>query len=124
MTSRTEGDKADEIRLLNEESEMSLEELRRRYLGDDEINPPGSFTSTLNGNSLLTPTKESESVEENVRGEGESSLSYLVKDNLLKEDEEPDDDDYEPPNYWKNVIRVGSIYQVSKTWNFRNDFLL
>lgn len=101
-----EGDDADdELRMLNEENEMSVEELRRRYYGEaaaeSEIHPgPSSSSAGPSSSKTLDIAKPS------------SSANKYFGDINLNDEEE--DEDYVPLNsdYWKKEIRIGDDFQV------------
>lgn len=99
---------ADELRLLEEEGEMSIEELRRRYFGEAEL--PALPDSTD------SPDSSHDNSADN--GVNQAGPSYFNEDVL----NENDDDEYEPPpEPWKKVVRVGADYQVILAFAFSKD---
>lgn len=88
----------DELRMLEEESEMSVEELRRKYAG-------GADLDTSGGPSAST-SHIAAAAEDIVAG-------YFSADGALLEDDEDDAEEYSPPtDPWKKAVRVGPEYQV------------
>jgi hypothetical protein len=101
------GDVDEELRLLNEEGEMTVEELRRRYYGDTA--PAEPALPNDNGNQPCSSTLPNLLAAQ--------PLKSLFVDNSFGSDEE--DEEYVPraPEYWKKDIRVGEDYQVSHLMN-------
>lgn len=114
-------DNDDELNMLQQESEMSLEELRRRY----------GITTEETSNLQVTSTSSSRINSSSRRGIGISEARRVVVTNFadstefaassstygtyfteeVLRDDEPDED-YQPPEPWKRCIRVGKMYQV------------
>lgn len=111
-------DQTDELRLLNEESELSIEELRRRYLCDVNVEDSLPDFGQATSSKLITTSKSDKqssgktSIFTKSSEKSHSDLAYLTS-SPLKGDDEEGDEDYNPPTEnWKNVIRVGLAYQV------------
>jgi hypothetical protein len=98
------GDVNEELRLLNEENEMSVEELRRRYYGETAPAEP-ALPNDVGGQPSSSALSTFASVQ---------PLKSLFVDNVIGSDDE--DDEYVPKaaEYWKKDIRVGDDYQVSQ----------
>lgn len=90
----------EELRLLNEEGEMTVEELRRRYYGDP--NPEPALPSDI-GDQPCSSTLPNLAATDPLN-------SYF--DNSLGSDDE--DEEYVPKTaeYWKKEVRIGDNYQV------------
>uniref|UniRef100_A0A1I7TVC0 SANT domain-containing protein n=1 Tax=Caenorhabditis tropicalis TaxID=1561998 RepID=A0A1I7TVC0_9PELO len=99
-----EGDYADELKDLEDEGEMSLEELQRKYgyqpAGGDVSEQNDSANGQNNGETSSAPN---ENFDSTILDMG-NSLSGL----------DDDDDDYSPPDPWKRSIRVDpNLFQAS-----------
>jgi len=98
-----DNDVNEELRLLNEEGEMSVEELRRRYCVDPEPMLPNDVvdqpcSSALPSSGAVNPLK-----------------SYFMDGQGQGSDEE-EDEEYVPKvnEYWKKEVRIGNSYQAEK----------
>ncbi|CAP31931.1 Protein CBG13072 [Caenorhabditis briggsae] len=88
-----DGDYADELKDLEDEGEMTIEELQRKY----GYNPPGNAEEAIDdGNSA--GDSSSAAHEHSILDLGNSQSGY-----------EDDDDDYAPPDPWKRTIRVDPV---------------
>lgn len=96
------GDAEDELRLLNEENEMSVEELRRRYYGDAAPAEP-TLPSDISDQPSSSATTSLVATQ---------TLKTFFVESALSDSE---DEEYVPavPEYWKKEIRIGDEYQVS-----------
>uniref|UniRef100_A0A914BWC1 Mesoderm induction early response protein 1 n=1 Tax=Acrobeloides nanus TaxID=290746 RepID=A0A914BWC1_9BILA len=116
-------DDVNELNELQAESEMSIEELRRKYYGELAAESTSvQVTSTTRtsssrrnrGITAIETTKEvvveyADSTEPGSSSKSSHQLTYFTEDMLR--DDEPDEE-YKPPEYWKKVIRVGKMYQA------------
>lgn len=90
----------EELRALNEESELSVEELRRRYYGNAI---PEGLPSDIGDQSCSSTVPNLAASQ---------PLKAFYVENAFESDEE--DEEYVPrePEYWKKEIRIGENYQV------------
>jgi hypothetical protein len=88
----------EELRLLNEENELSVEELRRRYYGDP--NPEPTLPADQPCSSALPTSVAAD------------PLKSYFGENIVGSDSE--DEEYVPraAEYWKKEVRIGENYQV------------
>lgn len=107
-----ESEDADELRLLTDDAELSIEELRRRY----NFNEP-TREATAAAGAGDEPSSSSTRIEISTTTTtttavvtGAAAADYLA--DFFPDDEE--DDDYVPKQvfYWKKEIRIGDAYQV------------
>ncbi|KAH7711511.1 Solute carrier family 35 member E1-like protein [Aphelenchoides avenae] len=123
-------DEADELAMLQDDAEMSIEELRRKYgLADDGEGSDGVSSSTAAASktqyyesyarserTVVSSSSDAagSSCSVSVRSEVVASSSGL--ENLIEPSEEvldeEQDADYIPPDQYKKDVRVGSEYQV------------
>lgn len=96
-------DVTDELRLLNEENEMSVEELRRRYYGAPS-EPEPTLPSDLSDQPCSSTLPILVATD---------PLKKLFGDNVLDSSED-EDEDFVPKatEYWKKEVRIGENYQV------------
>lgn len=120
LAGRSDFDQTEELRLLNEESELSIEELRLRYLCEKvnvEDNLPdlgqANNTTSSSKNTIKQSTNGKTTILTKSTEKSHSNLAYLTGSLSKADNEEGEDEDYSPPTEnWKNVIRVGFAYQV------------
>ncbi|CAD6198175.1 unnamed protein product [Caenorhabditis auriculariae] len=96
-------DYADELKDLEDEGEMTLEDLRRKYGVGDECD---------NGDYKDAPQTSSET---NVQGPSSlpNELSYLDEMANSLSGNEDEDGDYAPPDLWRRQVRVNAeLYQA------------
>lgn len=95
----------EELALLAEEGELSVEELRQKYLG---VAPESSTSSHSSLNQNDSNTLQLSNM---VSGTGATSSMTYFTDDILND--ENDDEEYlPPPDPYKKFVRVGSDYQV------------
>lgn len=90
----------DELRLLSEEGELDIEELRRRYGG------AGAGQPTSGGDIVAS---SSSTVE--VRSSGLTAI-FAGNESPGEDDEDEEDGEYMPTEFWRKPVRIGPEYQV------------
>lgn len=100
-------DNLEELALLTEEGELSVEELRRKYFGEA---PESSTSSHSSPNQNGVDTAHYSNLPREISETGAtSSLTYFT-DEIFNDE---NDDEYIPPlDPYKKLVRVGSDYQV------------
>lgn len=89
---------------------MSVEELRKKYLGVAPESSNSSHSSSIQ-NNLFDVDCNNDTLNINSEINNTKSLAYFTDDVL--NDENNDDDDYlPPPDPFQKFIRVGIDYQV------------
>nr|CAD2172171.1 unnamed protein product [Meloidogyne enterolobii] len=119
-----EEDYGNELKELQEDGELSIEELRRKYYGNEEIGEIPKTSKEIGENLKDAKNAQSSSFScsqqrvGSLRGKIISSIASTCEaavNNYFKPEdlEEDESEDYLPPELWKKEIRLGPDYQVS-----------
>nr|CAD2145961.1 unnamed protein product [Meloidogyne enterolobii] len=120
-----EEDYGNELKELQEDGELSIEELRRKYYGNEEIGETAKTSKEIEENLKDAKNAQSSSFScpqqqrvGSLRGKIISSIASTCEaavNNYFKPEdlEEDESEDYLPPELWKKEIRIGPDYQVS-----------
>uniref|UniRef100_A0A915D0G1 ELM2 domain-containing protein n=1 Tax=Ditylenchus dipsaci TaxID=166011 RepID=A0A915D0G1_9BILA len=111
-------DNADELRLLAEEGEMSVEELRRKYLGGDDFALDSGSPSSSNHSHELAPQPgcSTATVLPSASTSTDKYGYFALKTSAIYEgaEDEEEDEEYAPPEFWKKSARVGPEFQANQ----------
>ena len=106
-----ENEDVDELRLLNDDAELSIEELRRRYNFNEptrevtEAADAGDQPSSSSTRIVVSTTTTTTTIVAN-----KATNDYFA--DCFHDDEEDDDYVPRPVFYWKKDVRIGDSYQV------------
>jgi len=111
------------LKELQEDGELSIEELRRKYYGNEEIGEIPKTSKEIGENLKDAKNAQSSSFScsqqrvGSLRGKIISSIASTCEaavNNYFKPEdlEEDESEDYLPPELWKKEIRLGPDYQV------------
>ncbi|KAI1711683.1 mesoderm induction early response protein 1 [Ditylenchus destructor] len=104
---------------------MSVEELRRRYLGEPFAESGNSPTSSSTSHEIVGSSSQvqmhafsEQACSSSSAVVSSSSYGYFeMRPDGEYDEEEEEDEEYAPPEYWKKAVRVGPEYQVSSLPN-------
>lgn len=115
----------DELRQLNDDAELSIEELRRRYNfnepareaaeATDTGDQPSASSSTRVVSTTTTATRVVKSAIASAVKTSVITTEVVANDDLIEYfPDDDEDDDYVPKQafFWKKEVRIGDSYQV------------
>uniref|UniRef100_A0A915A545 Mesoderm induction early response protein 1 n=1 Tax=Parascaris univalens TaxID=6257 RepID=A0A915A545_PARUN len=121
-----EEDYHDELKMLEDDANLSVEELRRRYYGD------GLEDEEHSTDDAQSSSAHSEDTHQDAETEDASSISHLNDTEMAgsscgesakrksesrgyfsEEEDNEEDDEYVPPDPWRRNVRQGPFYQAS-----------
>ncbi|VDN60011.1 unnamed protein product [Dracunculus medinensis] len=103
----TDEDDVNELQLLEDDANLSLEELRERYYGRLEVDAQSVSEQSSSGDETTVAEDEVSSASDDRADIGSPAAAHHT--NYFSED---DDEEYLPPDPYRKQIRIGPFFQA------------